>query len=77
MTKIGFSNDNEQKLKSEATRQRHLVEYAKHHKKTIKGVFINEFTNVKDQTSIDLSGRGLTGASIMRPPPLIILTSSA
>ena len=32
-------------------------------KKTIKGVFITEFTNIKDQTNIDLSGRGLTGSS--------------
>ena len=32
-------------------------------KKTIKGVFINEFNNIKDQTSIELSGRGLTGMS--------------
>ena len=32
-------------------------------KNTIKGVFITEFTNIKDQTNIDLSGRGLTGSS--------------
>ena len=32
-------------------------------KNTIKGVFITEFTNIKDQTNIDLSDRGLTGSS--------------
>jgi hypothetical protein len=34
-------------------------------KKSIKGVFINEFTNLKDQTIIDLNGRGLTGNVIV------------
>ena len=39
-------------------------------KKTIKGVFITEFTNIKDQTKINLSNRGLTGAetAILRGP---------
>ena len=32
-------------------------------KNTIKGVFITEFTNIKDQTNIDLCYRDLTGSS--------------